>query len=500
MPQDILPSQVVVFTRDEIRDQYVRDYSIRNPSGSTQPGQQPAIDAEVMADTIVPVYANAVTIGNGIAVQTMTRAQLTNEVQRLGSDVLPAQGASGGVTAAGSQGGGTIFAGDEIKSSAGLRYRCTATGVYPPGAYVPILAVDDTGPSTNQPAGTILTWTSPRPGIAATAPVATQSDGSGLTGGRNVESSDELRARIISLRANPPASGNDADVQKALTEVPGLSVQQGFTFPSVVTPGSTAFTFTLRPAAPGSNRIPTAAQLEQARAYLVGRFPKDSSGIFATMIVASPVTIMLRASWAAKAKGWADATPWPLYVAADPILVLGAVAPTASSTRLGTLGTTTSAPQVGQTVAFYDAPNATFRKKRIATVTQVSAGVSWDVAFDMTNAASDATYVPVVGQPACPWSDSLPSVVPAIVPYFDTLGPGEQVGSFFDEGYRRRRSPRSPDAWPSQITNRLLGPLYTLPTIGDVSLLSPTTPATPATGSAGVSSNMFTLGSMAVFA
>ena len=495
MPLDTLPSGIVTFTRDEIRAQYLRDYAIRNPNGSTQAGQQPDIDASTIADTLTPVYANAVTLGNGLAVQTMTPAQLRNELLRLGSDILPAVGASGFVIAAGSAGGGTIFAGDEIKTSSGLRYTCLATAVYPPGTPVPISGFD-TGPATNQPPGTTLTWTSPRPGIASTAKVAVASDGSGLTGGRDVEGVEDQRSRIVSMRANPAASGNDAEIQAAILGCPGISIQQPFTYPAILGPGTTGFTFTLRPSSPGAGRIPTSAQIDQVRAWLVGQFPKDD-GFLACVITAYPIQLLLQTSWAPQAPGWADATTWPLYIAGDPVLVLGATSPTA--VRLGTLGTATSTPQVGQTIAFYDQPNATFRRKKVLTVAVVSAGVSWDLTFDTTNAASDASYTPVVGQPACPWSDSLQSLVAPLVAYFDGLGPGEQVGSFFDAGYRRRRSPRAPTLWPNTITRRLLAPLYALSTVGDNDLLSPASPTATPTGSPGVNSLMMTLGSLAVF-
>lgn len=502
MPLDILPSKILVFTRDEIRDNYLRDYGIRNPAANVSAGQQPYIDASVIADTLVPVTANAVTIGNGLAVQTMSTAQLDNEIARLGSSRIGAQTASGYVLAQGSVGGGTIFAGDEIKTASGLRFQCTATAVYPPGAYVPIgmftLGATDTGPGTNQFPNTVMTWSAPRPGISATALVATQSNGAGLQGGRNQETDSELVDRIIDLRANPPVSGNDAAYQAAILKAPGLSIQAAFTYPCIEGPGSTGFTFTLRPGSPGATRIPSTAQLAAVQAWLVGQFPKDD-GILACTIAAQPVILYLQASWAPGAASWMDTTPWPLYVTSDPVLVLGAGTLSNLAARVGTAGTSTTTPQVGQNIAFYDQPNATFRQKRIKTVSVVSANVSWDLTFDTTNGASDLGYTPVVGQPCCPWSNSLQSLVPSLVAYFDGLGPGEQDSNLFDPGYRKRRSPFAPAFWPNTITPRVLQPSYAQPTIADVLLYSPTTPYAPTIGTPGVSSNMLTLGSIGVF-
>lgn len=496
MPLNILPSKIVVFQRDEIRDAYLRDYSIRNPAGSTAVGQQPYIDASVTADTLVPVYANAVQIGNGLAVQTMSTDQLDNEIQRLGSRRIDPVGAVGYAIAQGSAGGGVIFAGDEIKTASGLRYQCTATRIYLPGAFVPIQGLD-TGPTTNQVPGTAMTWSSARPGISPNAVVAMQSNGTGLGGGSLAEADADLVLRIIALRAKPPASGNDAEFQKAILATPGLAIQQPFTFPAICGAGSTGFTFTLRPSSPGGNRIPAPTQLEAARAYLVGRFPKDD-GIFACLLVATPLTIHLQPTWAPQAPAWTDATTWPLYVAGDAVLVDGAAAPTATSVRL-TTGTSTTTPQIGQTIAFYDAPNAFFRRKKVLSVGVVVADKSWDLVFDTSNAASDTSYTPVAGQPACPWSDSLQSLVTPLVAYFDGLGPGEQVDTFFDPGYRQRRSPQAPAAWPNALTNRILQPLFALPTISDIAMLSPSVPHAPDVGALGVYSNLLTLGGLAAF-
>lgn len=496
MPLDILPSKIVVFQRDEIRDTYLRDYAIRNLTGSTAPNQQPYIEASVLADTLVPVYANGVTIGNGLAVQTMSSAQIDNELQKLGSQRQAAVGAGGFVIAQGSAGGGLIAFGDEIKLS-GLRYQCTQTAVYLPGAFVPIQGVD-TGPATNQPFGLTMTWTSPRPGISASAVIAQESNGSGLSGGRDIETDAQAIQRIIALRANPPASGNDAAYQLAIMSAPGLAIQQAFTLPGIAGPGSTGFTFTLRPSVPGQSRIPSAAQLEQVRAFVVGLFPKDDS-LLACTLIAQAVPLYFQVTWAATAAGFVDSTTWPLYVPGDPLLVLNTTTPTALGCTVGTTGTSTTAPQVGQTIAFYDIPNATFRRKKILTVTTVVAGVSWTLTFDTTNSASDTSYTPVVGQATSPWSDSLQSLAPPLVGYFDALGPGEQVGAFFDPGFRRRRSPRAPALWPNAVTNRILQPVFALSTVADTTLLSPAVPYAPFVGMPSVASNILTLGGIAAF-
>jgi hypothetical protein len=288
-------------------------------------------------------------------------------------------------------------------------------------------------------------------------------------------------------------------------------------------PGTQAVGFTLRPSIPGANRIPNAAQLSLCAAYLQGLMPADDS-IFMYTLVASPVTVVLKVLWSPGASGWADATTFPSY---HPFVTTpGDRLVSASPNAAGTLSATafrlsspsmTEVPQVGQSIAFLDLPNLVFRRKRILSITTISPTI-YDITVDTVSGLSDTGYAPVNGQPCCPWSDNLNSLMTPIVSYFDTLGPGEQFANFFDPGLRQRRSPPSPQFWPNQITNRILGgalvpqppqgpqqnqpavqTLLTTPTLQDVLLVEPSVPFGTPVGNPGVSSNLLTLGSLAVY-
>jgi hypothetical protein len=177
----------------------------------------------------------------------------------------------------------------------------------------------------------------------------------------------------------------------------------------------------------------------------------------------------------------------------------------------------TEVPLAGQNIAFLDLPNLTFRRKKILAVTVINA-TTCDITVDTTSGLSDASYTPANGQPCCPWSDSLNSLITPVVNYFDTLGPGEQVASFFDPGLRQRRSPPSPQYWPSQINIRLLGgalvqqppqgpqqnqpavqTLLTTPSLQDILPIEPTLPSSASVGTPGVSSYLQTLGGLCIF-
>jgi uncharacterized phage protein gp47/JayE len=528
MPLDNLAGKLVVPTRQQRKDLYKRAIIARVPIGQTPPdtrlGSQIDLDASACSDVAASIDSNAVIIANGVTRATATGQALYDWATALGTTgPLPAAGAAGAVVFAGAAAGATIQLGDVITHlPTSLRFQCTATGTYTPGQPVPIVGID-TGPSTNLAAGTVLTWQSPRSGCANTALVAIQADGGGLEGGANQETDDQLRARLNLLASTPPASGNDAQYQAVATETAQVAVQQAFTVPCALGPGTTAVMFTLRPGTPGANRIPTAEQLAIVAQNLGGPMPA-TDGIFMCTLVASPVTVVLKVVWAPSADGWSDATTWPPYLSTvslgDGVAASANAASVLSATafRLSAPGLTSStAPQIGQSVGFFDLPNLTFRRKKILTVTVID-GQDYDITVDTTNGVSDTSYTPTLFQACCPWSDSLNSIIPAVVAYFDTLGPGEQFSSFFDPGLRRKRSPANPQYWPSTITNRLLGgalttqppqgpqqtqapvpTLFSTTTLADVELIEPTVPFVTPVGTPGVSSYLLSIGTLLAF-
>lgn len=520
MPLDTLPAKLVVYTRAQKVQKFLRDLTNRNPAALTYPGTEPDLDANVFADATAVHSANAVTIASGVTRATATGTQLDDWAARLGTKRLPATGAAGAVIATTGSSGSTILAGDVLVHPAtGLRFQCSATSTYANGAQVPINGID-VGPSTNLPAGTVLNWQAPRPGCGQSATVALQADGSGLSGGNLVESDDQLKARLDYIAANPPASGNDAQYQAQVAITPLLSVQQCFTFNSFYGPGSIGVAFTLRQSQTGANRIPNATQIAQVLSFLGGVMPADD-GIYGISLVASPVTVVLKVLWAVGAASWADGTTWPPYVASPNLVsagvpASGAITPT--TFRLSSSGLSSStAPVAGQSIAFLDLPNLTFRRKRFLSVTTISA-TQYDVTVDTTQGISDAGYAPSNGQACCPWSDSLGTALTPVLAYFDTLGPGEMFTTFFDPGLRQRRSPLSPQYWPSVITNRLIGgaaapvpasgasqnlppvqTLLTTPTLQDVVLQEPAIPFVTPVGTPAVSVNLLTLGNLLAF-
>ena len=469
-------------------------------------GTIPYLVGEVAADVLLPFYSNHDKIERSFVVRGMTGERLERYAkERLplnddGTVRLPATGGSGYMEATKIATGGAYIAEGTV-----LRHRPSSTVVlvavsdtYQDGDPIPIVC-ETTGPDTNLDALEQLVFDSPPPGVSTTATILEQNDGTGtlvgLTGGRDEETDEELQDRVIDAQSNPPAAGNAAEIVSEVQRTPAVPVQKAFLIPAWFGSGSACVAFTLRPDA-SATRIPNSTQRGLVAAHLT-QFPTDFNITIAT-VLAQTVSVMLGVTWISGANGWTDLTPWPEYVAGDPVVVDNAVTITTGAFR-ATTGTATHTPQVGQTIALFSLSEKKFKRKRIASVSVVVANESWDLTFSADNGASD-TYVPEDGDIISPWSPSLNRLPAEIASYFTTLGPGEQFASFPDPGGRQRRWPISPESWPHVIANEgLVTATKASGAIADVEVLTPSTPYTTTVGTPGVSVYLLQLGDLAVF-
>lgn len=500
----VLPDVLTVPTRDELIAQYLADVAFRAPNAAIAQGQLANLDAALDADMVSPLYGESVRQGEGVGLEAQTFEQLQDTADSKGLPrLLSAVGAVGFVIADAAVGGAFITLGTICQHpQTGAQYQCTLSALYLPGASVPVIGVT-TGPSTDQAAGTALQWVTPPPGLGVNAVVFENSDGTGLSGGKDSETREELITRIRNANAFPAAAGNDASYQQLTMQTPGLGIEAVFTYPCAQGPGTTALVFLIRPSAPGGSRIPNAAQISLARAWVTGQMPKDDSVAWSTMTPSlNVVTYKIR--WAQGIARWTDGVPWPpLPSDLNPYLVSYADSPGGTATpTVFALKTTTSdtlvAPQVGQTIGFWDQPTGLWYRKRIGVVTGANPYV---ITVDQTSGSSDTSFTPGDGQLASPWSDSLKLVSDTVVDYFDSLGPGEQLSVFFDDGYRQKRNPPSPQSWPYTITSKITLGAEELSAVESLILTSPVTPSVTPVGTVGVNSRlsqMITLGTFAL--
>jgi hypothetical protein len=201
--------------------------------------------------------------------------------------------------------------------------------------------------------------------------------------------------------------------------------------------------------------------------------------------------------------GFTDVAPWPpVGAGANAITVLSASGPLGFTLGRGAGYTDIPDPVVGQTIAFYNPATGTFVAKRISSVSKTLGSPPWTIACTSANGASDTSYTPAVGQMPCPWSPSLPALVPPLLAAFDAFGPGEQVASFFDAGRRQRRQPPPGADAPSAVGARLVNGVQDLAAVRDAQLVDPVPSALPVpttVGAPGTLSYLRTLRYLAVF-
>lgn len=457
-----LPDGFVTFNRDEIENRYKRDYALRNPEADVISGQ-PDLDAKLAADLVLPLYYDAKLIVEGMNEDEATGPRLDLVGERIGLPRGAARGASGYVAVQAAAGGGTIITGDEIENpQTRKKYEAAETRLRQDGEHIRIRA-KSAGPETDVEAGTVLRWTSPRPGIGQNATVVEQSGGRGLTGGAEAQGDTRYQDAIHAQKQNPPAGDNDAEIVAVIAKTPDVSVEQVFTYPGIYGGGSSAFNFTTLAPRLGASRIPTEAQGTAALEWLRAQMPGDNS-YFPLVQESEDLVLAFSVSWATG--GWDDVTPWPAEYA-DGVEVVSATSATAF-----VLDGSGADPVVGQTVGLWDPVLYKFQRKTFLTVTGTG---PWTVTCDTANGASDTTYTPVAGQLVSPWSDNLQAVPAPVLTYMATLGPGE----IFDEdeipdeeGRRRIREPRAPKAWPYATTAKVTVDLATLAAVADVAPLA----------------------------
>lgn len=491
-----LPENFANPTRPELIDRYERDVRIRQPGAKIGDGSLARIDAANIVDLVLPIYANSALAFQNTTLADASESALEEKAVAKGLPRrLPASGAGGFVKVKATAGGVFVAAGRIIKDDkTGLSYRCTAGRTYFDGEPVPIKGID-VGPSTNLRAGTVLRWESPIPGLGELATVLEDPNGRGLIGGRNKESVDELRSRIADAEADPAAASNAAEIRRFAKDAAtarGIAMQDVFVYSAAEGPNTYAYVFTVRPDTLGGSRAPSATDIAEVRAFLTGELG-HGDGIFDGILLESGVELALRVKWAPGPGGWKDLTTYPLWNAGFPAAVTAVTSPTAFQVD------SVDDPQIGQTIAFYNAganPPA-FVAKKILTVSGVG---PFDITVDPALGVSDLVYLPAVGETFCPWSDSLDLLVAPTLAHFETLGPGEQFedAELFDPGERLRRNPPPPQ-WPNELTHRVTDGIEDDASVADVAVLSPALPlATPA-GTPAVSSNLLTCARILAF-
>jgi uncharacterized phage protein gp47/JayE len=495
MPTDIFDGKFVTKNREEVRNDWLKDYQFRSPESAVGPDTLVWVDASTAADAAMPLYFDVKLAASIVDIDNATGDRLDIIGDADGVPRLPASTAQGSVRATAAAGGGEVIQGAKLRHQQKQTvYQVLVTKTLTSSDLTFAIASVGTGAEVNLAASAVLQWENPPVGLGSLVTVI----GNGIQGGGPEEDNDSYRSRIKDARQNPAAAANCAHYTKTVEAI-SSNVEKAFCIPAIRGPGTVAIAFTVKPDAPGGERKPNGAQIATVEIGTMDDegMPVDDSALFCAL-ADHDVDIALRIKWNPDAPGWVDTAPWP--VASSPaVRVDDGVAIAATAFRVVAASSTT-APSVGKTIALWNPTAKKMVAKRITGVSVVIAGTSWDLTLDSESPTSDVAFTPVDGQRVSPWADSANEIAPLILAYMDKQGPGEQVASLPDANGRQARFPLSPKSWPSVVTGRILDGVFDLETlVTDAEVLEPSLPFPTTVGTPGVLSYLHRLDDLSMF-
>lgn len=503
--------ELVILDRDQIMENYLRDIRSGIPGANTATNSDAWVRAKAIADVVLPIYSNAKTIANEVfpataGEQSLGRFGRTYGVPRLGEINSSGTGTSTASVPL------VLADGAELTNlSTGTQYRTLGTtniGVsLSETTYIVAL---DPGVSGDADPGTVLTYTSPPPGLNPIFTVVS------VAGGDSAWSLARWAKELFRRMRQAPRAGNIAHFIELALTIPGL--EQAFVYPSLRGRGTMDVCITTSGAS-GSrsagvatiNRYFGALQggaRAQGGSFIPG-IPADvlaNTQIHAAVEQSTSILIGMEASAANPFASWPPSGTGYVDIANSNTWYITSGATSLNQFTVGSpVAGTVVAPAAGNVIGVFF-PSVGFAK---ATILGVSG--TWVITVG-TWAASDGSepteaLVPS-GAVVVPWCTQLPLIVGApatgslglsgaLPAYFDSLGPGEMTALTSTDTTRRRRWPRTSDTdpltgaieWPTNFTARAQAAVIGAVDAADLSLApaatfssSPDVPASPYIG------------------
>lgn len=173
-----------------------------------------------------------------------------------------------------------IPAGLTLVRSDQVSFVTTAAATIVAGVASVPLAATQPGTASNTPAGATLTFQNAPTGIAAATAVGSD----GIAGGTDLETGDELQARLLERKRQPPQGGADADYEEWASSVPGVT--RVWVLPNWLGLGTVGVTFVMDDQA--GSIIPDAATVALVQAAIDALRP-----VTAKVTVFAPVELPL---------------------------------------------------------------------------------------------------------------------------------------------------------------------------------------------------------------
>ena len=341
----------------------------------------------------------------------------------------------------------TIPSGYLCTAPNGEKYQTTSVNTVATGAEIQVEAIN-VGEATNQDALAKMTWDSAAVGnLQQTATVAA----SGITGGADEDTEEELRQRLIDRLAFPGVGGNVSQT-RSFAEAASAAVDGVYVYAAVRGPGSLDVAIVRNE---GDRSLPTST-VNTVAAALAANLPGHAD-INVTSVLEQGLdvvfqgTLPLPSTAGGAGGGWRDAAPWP---SGTPVAGSndGKVTAYDSGTGVATVRAT-STPLAGQSIGIWDPDGAEMYEYTITSVGG-SAG-AWTISVQDAAGAVGFAVSPLDAYVSA-GAVNLTSYADTIAAQFLLLGPGEKTDSP-DILPRGRRQPTVEQGSAANVDNRILG-------------------------------------------
>lgn len=263
----------------ELIAQTQQDFAARAGSADPLRRSDAAVHARVAAGAVHGVYGAAEWYARQILPDTAEAEYLDRWASIwLSTPRKPAAPATGFVSLT-VQAGAVVPAGVLLQALDGRQYVTTAAAAGAAPTYAAPVESVEPGAAGNRTAGQVLQLVSPIAGVQSSGLAGE------LSGGADLETDDELRARLLQAIRRPPQGGSAADYERWALEVPGVT--RAWCSPGELGSRSVVVRFVRDNDA---SIVPDAAELDAVRQYIDARRPvTDQLTVVAPMLV--PVDI-----------------------------------------------------------------------------------------------------------------------------------------------------------------------------------------------------------------
>lgn len=458
-------------THEDVRNAILRtiDYAFRRRglTANTLPGSDHYIRADAYARRVSVAIANYQLALTDISPLRAVGDALTELASVFGVERRAASKASGfaQIFTTPTTATVTIPSGFKLKGPTGELYETTGTSIgIANQAYVAVQSVN-TGSGTNQAAVTAagavvqMQWLSSS--VGRLNPIAWL-DAGGITGGRDEDDDETLRARLIDRLSFPKAGGNSAYI-RSLAEDSTSAIEKAYVYPAVRGAGSYDVALTKA----GGNRVVSAENIAIAKNAILAEMPGIVS-LNTTSVASTEVDVVVKLTLpnpitaGGAGGGWRDASPWPggTFAAGSND---GKVTAYVTATDTATVRTT-STPVVGQRIAIWSPIS-------VDPEDDNSLGIFKELTIETVGGSSGAYTITVVGgfsgnltNPAgayvSPGAFKIVEYGRAVKQKIALLGPGEKTTNV-DILPRGRRNPGPEISNPSDLSSRIIDTLTT---------------------------------------